>query len=115
MASPKSRTSILADEATPSPLQELRKTMWDKVGIVRSRESLEEAQRLLKGFGAVAASMTATDSVDLRATIEMRHAVVAAGLVTDSALKRRESRGTHFRVDYPRQSEEFAKPILVRR
>ncbi len=111
----KSYEKTLTDEATLSPLQDLRKSMWDKVGIVRSKDSLEEAQRLIKNYSAVATSMTASDSVDLRAAIETRHAVVAAGLVTDSALKRRESRGTHFRVDYLGQSVEYAKPILVRR
>jgi len=105
---------ILTGEACNSPLPELRKTMWDKVGIVRSGASLNYALTQISRYQKTAAALTAADPSALRSVIETRLAAKVAELVAESAIKRMESRGTHFRTDYPSQLEKYAKPILVR-
>jgi fumarate reductase (CoM/CoB) subunit A len=105
----------LTGKATEGPLQELRKVMWDKVGIVRNGASLKEALVQINKHQKRTVSMTTADSAGLRSVIETRHAAKVAEIVSSSALKREESRGTHYRTDYPSQSEKYAKPIIVRK
>ena len=72
----------------------LRKTMWDDVGLVRSESSMEHA---LETFNAIrhrhAGSMMLRNMVD------------AATMITQSAKERKESRGGHYRSDYPQHSD----------
>lgn len=108
-------TKTLTGEVCKNPLPDLRRTMWDKVGIVRSRASLEDALKQIRSYQKTIAKLTAVDSSTLRTTIETRMGVIAAELVTASALKRRESRGTHYRSDFPNQSEKYVQPIFVKK
>jgi fumarate reductase (CoM/CoB) subunit A len=108
-------SKTLSEEGETSPLSELRKTMWDKVGIVRSDAGLKNALHIIKKQQLRAKTLTAANPATLRAVIETRFAVTVAELVAASALKREESRGTHYRTDYPNQSEEYAKPITIKK
>jgi succinate dehydrogenase/fumarate reductase flavoprotein subunit len=108
-------TKMLTGDSGKTPLPELRKTMWEKVGIVRSGAGLMEALTIIKKHQKTAASLTAGDAATLRAIIETRFAATAAQLVAESALKREESRGTHFRTDCPSQLEEYAKPYTIQK
>ena len=69
--------------------------MWERVGILRDRESLLRAE---KEFEQIERSTLSTSS---------RNFVTLAQLVTRAALWREESRGGHFRSDFPEQREEF--------
>ena len=73
----------------------IKRVMWDRVGILRDRESL---QRALKEFDQIAAGNLSTSS---------RNFVTLATLVATAALSREESRGGHFRTDFPDQRDEF--------
>jgi succinate dehydrogenase/fumarate reductase flavoprotein subunit len=108
-------TKTLTGETCNNPLLDLRKTMWEKVGIVRSRASLEDALIQIRNCQKATEALKATDASALRTIIETRLAAKAAEIVTTSALKRRESRGTHYRSDFPNQSEQYARPIIVKK
>jgi L-aspartate oxidase len=69
--------------------------MWERVGILRDRESLERA---IVEFEQIERSNLGTSS---------RNFVTLALLVARAALWREESRGGHFRSDFPEQHEEF--------
>jgi L-aspartate oxidase len=78
---------------------ELRRFMWDYVGIVRTNKRLRRAQHRIRLLAGKSTSSTATSaSNDL---IELRNLVVTADLIVRCALKRKESRGLHFSRDYP--------------
>jgi len=102
-------SKTMKDEGGTTSLNELRKTMWDQVGIVRSGAGLQDALTRIRKHQRI----TATDPSTLRTVIETRFAAKVAELVAGSALRREESRGTHYRTDYPNQSDIYAKPIMI--
>jgi L-aspartate oxidase len=71
-------------------LEDLRQIMWDRVGLVRTGPGLWEARNNLLEMETV-----------LRRTVAGRVAVDLALMVTLAALRRSESRGGHYRADYP--------------
>lgn len=73
----------------------VKRIMWERVGILRERKSLERA---LKEFDQIAAGRLSTSS---------RNFVTLAKLVAKSALWREESRGGHFRSDFPETEESW--------
>jgi L-aspartate oxidase len=91
---------------------ELRRFMWDYVGIVRTNKRLERAlhrAQLLKQeindyYGHYKVSP------DL---LELRNLVVVADLIIRSAMQRKESRGLHFTLDYPESSESCRSATIL--
>ena len=94
-----------AEQALSLPA--LQWLMWRNVGIVRSGESLEEVRETLGGWQR---QVKPTD----RASYELANLVLAARLTTDAALMRTESRGGHYRSDYPETRDEWRRRIVFR-
>jgi L-aspartate oxidase len=79
-------------EAAVSQLQEL---MWKEVGIVRTGSGLKQAISRLEEIGQPISKPRS------RREYEARNLQIAGLLVARSALAREESRGAHYRTDYP--------------
>jgi L-aspartate oxidase len=86
---------------------ELRLFAWEKCGIVRCGPELEQACRELAGTPLEPCAAPNRELFELRSI----HQVVS--LIARSALARRESRGAHYRTDYPEKRPEFAKHSIV--
>jgi L-aspartate oxidase len=91
---------------------EIRRFMWNYVGIVRSTKRLERAQHRIRMLTEEVAEYYGQFRVttDL---IELRNLLQSADLIVQSALKRHESRGLHYTLDYPETLAEAKDTVLV--
>lgn len=91
--------------------EELRRFMWDYVGIVRTDKRLERAARRVELLKQEIHDYYSNYRVtsDL---IELRNLIQVAALIVSSAQRRRESRGLHFNLDHPRTDETAIPTVL---
>jgi L-aspartate oxidase len=95
---------LKADEAAVG--DKLREIMWKQVGILRNRRELKSA---IDALGELTVSRE-----DQRAGLELQHLHCVGALVARCALAREESRGSHYRADFPyRDDDEFQKHSVV--
>ena len=92
--------------------REIRRFMWDYVGIVRTTKRLERAQHRVNLLAQEVDDYYGNFRVtpDL---IELRNLLEVARLIVRSALSRKESRGLHHTTDYPATAELAVDTILV--
>jgi len=89
-------------KSAPVPsLMSLQQLHWDKVGIIRDKESLTEAADTLAAWQRLLPHPTD------RPSYELNNLVLTGRLVTEAALLREESRGAHFRSDFPQSSPQW--------
>jgi L-aspartate oxidase len=90
-------------------IRRLQGCMWEDVGVVRERAGLERALRRLRSL----AQGRSEDRVSRRGA-EARNLRAVALAVARLALWRRESRGAHFRSDFPRKSRRYRRHSWLR-
>jgi L-aspartate oxidase len=84
----------VGDSPAALPLSDIQRIAWEKCGIVRSGAGLTEACRLLEPHAN-------------------ENSALVALLIARCAMAREESRGAHFRTDFPVKSEAFARHSVV--
>jgi L-aspartate oxidase len=82
---------------------EVKRTMWDYVGIVRTTKRLERARTRIQALDREINDYYWNFKVD-ESLLELRNMILVAGLVVDCALQRKESRGLHYTLDHPEKS-----------
>ena len=91
--------TILKNSRLSNIREAIKKTMWNKVGITRTNTSLEEALK------DIALLITNTHGSGLtRKELEIVNMLTTSRLIASSALRRKESVGSHYREDFPQWS-----------
>ncbi|MFH1152384.1 MAG: FAD-dependent oxidoreductase [Pseudomonadota bacterium] len=95
-------------------IQELKQAMWFNAGIVRDRQSLEKALEVVTGQKDYKV-LVETPS-DLVRLLELRNMRLVGEMVCRAAIERTESRGSHFRSDFPRENDDaWRKNIQIKK
>jgi fumarate reductase (CoM/CoB) subunit A len=95
-----------------SALAAFRQAMWLGLGIVRTAAGLEAALEEATRVRAQAAAWPAEGLGDLVATVELEHLAETAAACAASALLRTESRGAHYRDDFPAPDPDWLATVV---
>lgn len=93
-------------------LQQIQTLMWDYVGIVRSKQTLQHAFRRAKLIYEEIENYYQRTKISPE-LLELRNLSGIAYVIILSALRRNESRGCHFMSDYPGHDEKFLKDTII--
>ena len=106
--------------AAQGPFQiqyELQDTMQDLVGIVRREDEMLKALQSIGNLWTRAGDVGAAGNRDYNpgwhTALDLKHLLTVSEAITMSAIERKESRGGHFRDDFPAKDETYAKFNVV--
>ena len=115
-----SRIEGLIKEGSIKPQEfknRIKNLMWEKVAIVREEKTLNEALKELQEMQNELSDLDVSDRTqyndDLLTALEVINMVEICILTVKSAILRRESRGAHFRSDFPETKDEWKKSIVI--
>ncbi len=91
---------------SPAGLAALQQLHWDKVGIIRDKEGLNQAADTLAVWQQ--SLLPPTD----QSSYELSNLILTGRLLTEAAFIREESRGAHFRTDFPRSTPKWQRNII---
>lgn len=96
--------------------ENIKNLMWEKVAIVRDEKTLNEGLKDLQDMQKELNNLDVSDkkqyNTELVTALEVINMVEICILIVKSAILRRESRGSHFRSDFPESKDEWKKSIL---
>ncbi|MEW6666137.1 MAG: FAD-binding protein [Thermodesulfobacteriota bacterium] len=107
--------SVTGDDAKDL-CRSLQSIMWEKAGIIRSADGLSEGLARIEALQALSRRCRAENPVQLMRRLDLENMLQVSKMVCKAALYRAESRGAHFRRDFPQErNAEWLKNILIRK
>jgi succinate dehydrogenase/fumarate reductase flavoprotein subunit len=95
-------------------LRSMKETMWQKAGIMRNKKDLEMALSQIEASAASCPEIMVNDFRDLMRLQEFQNLIVSAEMICRAALLRTESRGAHYRSDFPEEdNSRWVKNIVI--
>ncbi len=106
------------ETGTPEFIQ-LQRLMWEDAGIVRNAAGLARARTVLSAWAAMTeavgeATLSSPAPPALREAQELRNLILAGRLVAEAAWLRQESRGAHYRSDFPEVCPAWQRHLIFR-
>ncbi len=113
-------SKIQEGDIPPQQLKkELQETMWDNVAIIRSENGLRMALRTISQLEGQLSRMNVPEESKfnryLQDALEVENMIETAKMVITSAVLRQESRGAHYREDFPETRDDWKKSIVLNR
>ncbi|MBW2623711.1 MAG: hypothetical protein JRD68_12465, partial [Deltaproteobacteria bacterium] len=94
----------------------LKETMWKNAGILRGKNTLGNALDAIEELDALSQNLPRTTGKELRRFLELKNMLLVSEMVCRAALKRTESRGSHYRLDHPEEDNKgWLKNTLIRK
>jgi fumarate reductase (CoM/CoB) subunit A len=94
----------------------IKEVMWYKAGIIRKERELEEALARIEELQSCVPRLRVKDARGLVKSLELQNMLILTEMVCRAALLRTESRGAHYRSDYPEEDNaNWVKNIVVRK
>jgi succinate dehydrogenase/fumarate reductase flavoprotein subunit len=119
IAEEKSRLVIPAcpgGQDSKSLCRALKEVMWYHAGIIRGRRSLEQVLEKIEELNSENHRLSIAKPKDLVRYLELQHMLLISEMLCGAALLRTESRGAHYRKDYPEEDNaNWLKNIIVRK
>ncbi|MDI6818134.1 MAG: fumarate reductase subunit A [Methanothermobacter thermautotrophicus] len=114
------KSMVAEGSHSPSEIRDrLHEAMWNGVAIVRSRESLESARAVIRDLTTMMGDLNVPETSGFNTylieALELENMLVTSSMVVESALIREESRGSHYRKDFPETRPEWLKSIVLNR
>lgn len=95
--------------------QTLRRCLWDRVGVIRTAEMLTQGLETIRSLGEAARACLGDSPAAMVKCLELDNLLLTSEAIALSALYRQESRGTHYREDFPeRDDTDWLCNVLVR-
>jgi succinate dehydrogenase/fumarate reductase flavoprotein subunit len=96
--------------------EEIKKIMWLNAGIIREKCRLESALEKISALRHVMHLIAVKDARELQRVLELRSRLIVSEIVCRASLAREESRGCHFRSDFPQENNsDWLKNIVITR
>ncbi|MDZ4169567.1 MAG: fumarate reductase (CoM/CoB) subunit TfrA [Coriobacteriia bacterium] len=99
--------------------KDLQKTMWDNVAIIRNENGLRMALKTISQLDSELSRMNVSEGSSfnkgLQNALEVENMIETAKMVITAAVLRQESRGSHYREDFPNIMEGWKKSIVLNR
>jgi len=93
----------------------LKSAMWHKCGVIRNKDDLNELLKFIAEVKSEAREIRASNKIEVMEALELQNMILIAEVVGMSALLREESRGAHYRSDFPNQRDDtWLKRIVIR-
>ncbi len=103
------------DEDIEALTDTVRRVMWRYVGIVRTNDRLQKAREEISSIASQVEKLYSTGRLSPE-LIELRNITTVAGLIIDSAIYRKESRGLHYNTDFPDTDDlNWKKDTILRK
>jgi fumarate reductase (CoM/CoB) subunit A len=94
--------------------QSLKRTMWEKVGVIRDEKNLKEAQKEIAAIREQLKSVSISDLEQLPHVVKLANMLTVSEMISRAASMRKESRGAHYRSDYPEEdNKQWLKIIEI--
>lgn len=108
------RLEALAKHVDANALRnEIGQIMFEKIGIIRTEADLQSALRRFEEIEESMETMQSDKPSTIKSILELMNVLMVAKAVARSALLREESRGSHFRIDYPEKDRKFKINTLI--